>query len=106
MMLVRDAIPDDAQAVAQIHVEAWRTAYAAILPEAFLASLSVASRQAFWVQFLAEKQGNLQVAMDDGRMLGWINTGPCRDQSALNLNPAVTPQPRAGFAATKVAGGW
>ena len=84
MMLIRDAIPDDAQAVTQIHVEAWRSAYAAILPEAFLASLSVASRQAFWAQFLAEKQGDLQVAMDGGRMLGWINTGPCRDQGAVN----------------------
>ena len=27
-------------------------------------------------------------------------------RSVMNLNPAVTPQPRAGFAATKVAGGW
>ncbi len=44
MMLIRDAIPGDAQAVAQIHVQAWRAAYAAILPEAFLASLSVASK--------------------------------------------------------------
>lgn len=84
MLLIRDALPEDARAVAQIHVEAWRAAYAAILPEAFLASLSVASRQAFWAQFLAEKQGHLQVVMDGGRMLGWINTGPCRDQGAVN----------------------
>ena len=82
MMEIRHAVIEDAYAVAEIHVEAWRAAYAGILPEAFLSSLTVSSRQAFWLQFLAEKQGDLQVAMDGKRMLGWINTGPCRDQDA------------------------
>jgi ribosomal protein S18 acetylase RimI-like enzyme len=81
-MLIRLAEPEDARAVAEIHVEAWRAAYASILPEAFLASLSVASRKAFWAQFLAEKRGDLQVAIDGERMRGWINIGPCRDQDA------------------------
>jgi ribosomal protein S18 acetylase RimI-like enzyme len=80
MMQIRHAAPEDARAVAEIHVDAWRAAYADILPEAFLASLTVSSRQAFWMQFLAEKQGDLQVAMEGDRMLGWINTGPCRDE--------------------------
>ena len=82
MMQIRWAVPEDARAVAEIHVEAWRAAYAAILPEAFLASLTVSSRQAFWEQYFAEKQGDLQVAMAGDRMLGWINTGPCRDVGA------------------------
>lgn len=81
-MLIRHAVPEDAYAVAEIHVEAWRAAYAGILPETFLSSLTVSSRQAFWLQSLAEKQGDLQVAMDGERMLGWINTGPCRDPDA------------------------
>jgi ribosomal protein S18 acetylase RimI-like enzyme len=29
-----------------------------------------------------QKQGDLQVAMDGKEMVGWINTGPCRDQNA------------------------
>lgn len=82
-MRVRHAEPEDVRAVAEIHVEAWRSAYADIFPEDFLKSLTVASRQAFWAQFLKEKQGNLQVAIDGDRMLGWINTGPCRDQDAV-----------------------
>ncbi len=82
-MQIRFAVPEDAKAVAEIHVEAWRSAYAAILPEAFLTSLTVSSRQTFWSQFLAEKQGDLQVAMEGDRMVGWINTGPCRDVDAL-----------------------
>jgi L-amino acid N-acyltransferase YncA len=82
MSLIRHAVPEDARAVAEIHVDAWRTAYSDILPEAFLASLTVASRQAFWMQFLADKQGDLLVAMEGDRMVGWINTGPCRDVGA------------------------
>lgn len=82
MRLIRQAVPEDARAVAEIHVDAWRAAYSAILPEAFLASLTVASRQAFWAQFLANQSGDLLVAMEGDRMLGWINTGPCRDQDA------------------------
>ena len=83
MMLIRPAEPEDARAVAEIHVEAWRAAYESILPEAFLASLNVASRQEFWTQFLIKKKGRLLVAMDGMRMLGWINTGRCRDDDAL-----------------------
>jgi L-amino acid N-acyltransferase YncA len=82
MMRIRHAEPEDARAVAEIHVEAWQVAYADIFPQEFLKSLTVASRQAFWAQFLKEKQGHLQVAIDGVRLLGWINTGPCRDQDA------------------------
>jgi ribosomal protein S18 acetylase RimI-like enzyme len=82
MMQIRFADPEDARAVAEIHVEAWRAAYAGILPTAFLAALTVSSRQAFWEQVLAEKQGNLQEAMAGDRVLGWIHTGPCRDAGA------------------------
>eukprot|EP01030_Chromulinospumella_sphaerica_P001901 gene1901-1866_t len=80
--LVAHLKPEDARAVAEIHVEAWQVAYADIFPQEFLKSLTVASRQAFWAQFLKEKQGHLQVAIDGVRLLGWINTGPCRDQDA------------------------
>ncbi len=89
MSLIRHAVPEDARAVAEIHVDGWRTAYSAILPEAFLASLTVASRQAFWMQFLADKQGDLLVAMKGDRMVGWINTGPCRDVGAASDDAEV-----------------
>ena len=81
-MRIRHAEPEDARAVAEIHVQAWRAAYADIFSEDFLKSLTVASRQAFWTQFLKEKQGDLLVAIDGDRLLGWINIGPCRDQDA------------------------
>ena len=98
MSLIRLAEPKDARAVAEIHVEAWQMAYATIFSKDYLASLTVASRELFWAQFLNEKRGDLRVAMDGARMLGWINTGRCRDAEgllgdaeiwALYVSPAV-----------------
>ena len=47
---VRRAGPADAAAIGAVHVAAWRSAYPAILPEAYLARLSVA-RQARHYEF-------------------------------------------------------
>lgn len=45
MIAVRKARPADSVAIAAVHVAAWRSAYPGILPDSFLAGLSV-SRQA------------------------------------------------------------
>ena len=42
--LIREAAVNDATAIAQVQVESWRTTYAGIVPDAFLASLSVETR--------------------------------------------------------------
>jgi ribosomal protein S18 acetylase RimI-like enzyme len=45
---IRRAVPDDAAAIAAIHVAGWRETYAQILPEPYLASLSVDERAERW----------------------------------------------------------
>ncbi len=47
-MKVRPAIVDDAQAIAEIHVQAWRETYAGLLPKSLLDGLSVERRAAWW----------------------------------------------------------
>ncbi len=47
-MKVRPAIVDDAQAIAEIHVQAWRETYAGLLPKTLLDGLSVERRAAWW----------------------------------------------------------
>ncbi len=49
----------------------------------------MASRQAFWTQFLADKQADLLVAVEGDRMVGWISTGPCRDVEAATDDAEV-----------------
>jgi len=81
-MLVRLAIPADAEAVSHVHVEAWRVAYAGLLPSALLASLDVERRLAYWSQELMTPQtpGNMAWVLEvDGIVVGFANLGPCRD---------------------------
>jgi ribosomal protein S18 acetylase RimI-like enzyme len=79
---VEPARADDAQAVAQIHVDAWRAAYAGILSDDYLAALSVEQRAAMWRDAIARQQPELLVARRDGGIDGWISIGPSRDEGA------------------------
>ena len=73
------ASPEDAYAIAKIHVDSWREAYRTILPAEYLAALSVEKRQAFWTQSIAEGRSELWLAKADGVTQAWINFGKSRD---------------------------
>ncbi|WP_226829095.1 GNAT family N-acetyltransferase [Acidithiobacillus ferridurans] len=81
-MQVVHAVPEDARAVAEIHVDAWRSAYSRILPADYLASLSVEKREAMWKNIVESGQTELLVAKDGGAILGWVSFGACRDKDA------------------------
>ena len=51
-MLIREAFPSDTAAIAQVHVDSWRTTYAGIVPADYLANLSYAQREQFWCDIL------------------------------------------------------
>jgi GNAT superfamily N-acetyltransferase len=51
---VRRATPDDAAAIARVHVESWQSSYRGILSNAFLETLSVAERTKHWRRNLTE----------------------------------------------------
>ncbi len=81
IVIVRDARPTDAAAIARIHVETWGTAYRGIVPDAFLASLSVEARAARWSRILTEPEGHelVRVAEDEaGDLVGFASAGPER----------------------------
>jgi len=77
---VRDAVPDDALPIAQVHVDTWRTAYAGILADAYLASLSVDERAEKWRKRLdAPPAGYFCfVALEGERVIGFVDGGPVR----------------------------
>ena len=78
-MEISRASPEDAYAIAQVHVDSWREAYRTILPADYLAALSVEKRHAFWTQFIAEGRSELWLAKTDGVTQAWINFGKSRD---------------------------
>lgn len=51
---IRTAHTGDAQPIAEVHVRAWHTTYAGLLPDDYLRSLSVARRRALWEEVIAD----------------------------------------------------
>lgn len=73
---------DDASAIAEIHVSAWRAAYDGIVPSEYLGGLSVSKREAYWSGAIQRGSLELVIAKDFGRVVGWAAFGPCRDAQA------------------------
>jgi L-amino acid N-acyltransferase YncA len=81
-MTIEPATAEDARAVAQIHVDAWRAAYVGIVPDDYLASLSVDDREAMWREAIATGKPEMLVARRDGRVIGWVSFDAARAKGA------------------------
>ena len=68
---VRPATLADAKTIAEIHVEAWQAAYAGIVPEDHLKSLTVAKRQAMWTEAIKFAEPQVLVALDANAIVGF-----------------------------------
>ncbi len=79
-VFVRSAAPDDAQALAEIHVRAWQAGYRGLLPDSLLDSLSAAERLPRWQERLAGQRERTLAAELDGNVAGWLVIGPQRDR--------------------------
>jgi L-amino acid N-acyltransferase YncA len=88
-MSITHATLEDARRVAEIHVEAWRAAYAGIVPAAVLASLSVDKREAVWCKCIAQGKPELLVVRVDGDVAGWLSFGRCRDDGSADTQAEV-----------------
>lgn len=110
---VRRARLDDAERLGQIHVRAWRHAYAGLLPQHYLDGLEPAVRSDGWRGVLAAEalgdcgdgggardrtsQWVTHVAERDGVVIGFVGTGPtlAEDESAttgelfINVDPSA-----------------
>jgi GNAT superfamily N-acetyltransferase len=80
---VRAALPGDARAVALVHVASWRAAYRGLLPDDYLAGLSVEGRQRQWAGILTRPSpGHVDVVELGGRIVGFTHVGPSGDADA------------------------
>ena len=93
---IRRARPEDARAVAEVHVGSWRHAYRGLLPDAYLDRLSVEDREAMWREAFGEPDEGAFVAESDGRIVGFAAFGPSRDEDAgdgIGEIPAIYVEP-------------
>jgi GNAT superfamily N-acetyltransferase len=75
---IRPAMVEDAPAIAQVHVDSWRTTYKGIFPESLLDGLSVSDRARSWNEILTRPPARLVtlVACDGaGKVVGFVCGG-------------------------------
>lgn len=84
MLIVRPADVDDADAIAKVHVDTWRTTYGGIIPQHYLDSLTVQNRSVGWVRQLERTTGEVTLVSEhhDGRIVGFVCAGPLRHRDS------------------------
>ncbi len=81
MAQVRTAVPDDAAALAAVHVRSWQAAYRGVLSDTFLDSLTPETRLDWWRGRLARvpPRWDVLVAEEEGEVVGFASTGTTDD---------------------------
>jgi GNAT superfamily N-acetyltransferase len=81
-MLLRPAQPEDALAVALVHVRSWQTAYRTLLPDDYLDQLRPEDRaQKYDFTSHDPQKPRTIVAAEGGLIYGFATTAPSRDLS-------------------------
>jgi len=79
---IQDATPDDAPAIAAVHVGAWQVAYRGQIPDAVLDGLRLETRERWWrIDWWKHAGGShrLLVAQSEAGIVGFAAAGPSRD---------------------------
>lgn len=87
-MVLREASLSDASAIAQVHVDTWRTTYRGIVPDAHLAQLSYGRRANGWRQILSQAAAGsftFVVESEAGEIVGFVNGGKERTGDPVYL---------------------
>lgn len=75
-MIIRKAELSDAQGIAKVHVDCWRTTYKNIIPNEFLDRLSYGQRTDLWIKNISNNQNYIFVAEnDEGHIVGFADGG-------------------------------
>jgi ribosomal protein S18 acetylase RimI-like enzyme len=82
-MIIREARLQDAKAISQVHVDAWKTTYSGILPTAYIERQSYAKRCDRWKKMLEASMTEITdhfiyVAEFEGEIIGFVDGGTQR----------------------------
>jgi ribosomal protein S18 acetylase RimI-like enzyme len=85
LIRIREAVPEDAGAIARVHVDSWRTTYRGILSDRLLDGLSYEVRERNWHAALTQQPARnfLYVAEEEGEtVIGFVAAGKEREGRA------------------------
>jgi len=80
--MIRPAALADADALAEAVVRIWRATYRGMIPDAYLAALTVEGRVPVWRRLIADGHRDIAVCELDGRLVGFVSVEPSRDAEA------------------------
>ena len=77
-MRIREAHPGDSRGIAVVQLDSWRTNFAGILPDHYLAGFTYEDREADWQELLSDPGARVvYVAENDGgEVVGFVCGGP------------------------------
>ena len=81
--VIREATPEDARAIAGVHVASWRTTYRGLLRDAYLDGLDVEDHAGRWRRLLGSGAGDTFVALEGSDVVGFASCGRERDQDPI-----------------------
>ncbi len=89
-MLIRQATVADAEGIAIVHVDCWRTTYKEIMPSDFLDNLSYEKRKDIWIKNINRDENYVYVAENnEGKIVGFIDGGK-RDTNQVENSGDLT----------------
>jgi ribosomal protein S18 acetylase RimI-like enzyme len=86
-MNFRPATPDDAEALAHVHIDSWRAAYRGLVPDSVLDGMDYNRRAKQFHDSLSSLSEETYVIELDGEVPGFLTVGKCRDN---DLNQETT----------------
>jgi L-amino acid N-acyltransferase YncA len=72
---VREARPEDARAIAEVHLASWKTTYPGIIPQDYIDGLRVENGMAQWKARLKSRSSTVLVAEDEAGIFGFAAGG-------------------------------
>ncbi len=78
-MNIRRATPDDADALARVHVDSWRSAYRGLVPDSHLERLNYEMRAKGFRESIASGAEETYLVEQAGDLIGFLTLGGCRD---------------------------
>lgn len=77
--MVRRPTLADVDALAAVHVAAWRDAYTGLLPEETIAGMTLGRRAEMWRRIITSESQRAWMAEDESGVVGLASIGPAQD---------------------------